>query len=139
MQPYIFQNIKIFNASLYFTMPFVQIKDCLHASQRKFSDGKYKLRDLFKLVHFLRRQSSLMNEIFGTTQLLILFFLFTLSIIVWMMIFQFNEGDISMSLVLVVASIGFVQLTRFATVATFSEKIVEQVSNQVRAKFGYKN
>lgn len=83
---------------------------------------------MFRLVHMLRDQAKSLTKIFGQSQLLALFFLLSLTIISWLMVLQFTQGDMSIDLVVIVASIGFVQFTRLNGMSMLTDQIVQRVT-----------
>ncbi len=121
------QKFEVFVWHFFERFTFFQIRDAIKTSKSSIASGTINLRDLFNLIYGLRDQTKLLMVIFGTSLLFILFFLFSLTIISWMMAMQFSSGDLAISLVLIVASIGCIQFSRFLGLAVLSERIKYRV------------
>ncbi len=104
-----------------------QIKDAMNDSQLLMFQKKPFLKKLLNLIHGVRDQVRLSMDIFGNTILFTLIFIFGAAIISWMIASQVASGNIDMSYIIVVASVSFMFVSRFATLIVFTERITTKV------------
>ncbi|CAL8096990.1 unnamed protein product [Orchesella dallaii] len=123
-----FEQFKILIIMKTLIAVFSQINSAILECKRDFVRNEAKLNDLFQLVYMTRKQCKIFADVVGASQIAVLFFLFSLTIIVWLMIIQAASVNFPKSLLLLIASIGIIQMGRFG----YFTKLVETIQHEVR-------
>lgn len=98
-----------------------------HQEQFRRSDN-LEFKKLFELIHCLRAQTQELSNIFGPSQLFSLAFLFSLTIISYLMVMQSSKHNTSVPIVQIVASIDLLQYVRLLTMSYLTEQVSKKVN-----------
>lgn len=101
----------------------------LKDTKQQFEDGTYNFRNLFNLAYTLRDQTKLLMKIAGWSQLLVMAFLLSSTIIVWVLLSQVTQEDVPITGVLVVATVALIQSSRLWAITMMAQLVVERVSD----------